>query len=481
MSASPPLPRSDPPHLLDAAYFAGLVLASPYWLLKPSARKKVLLALRDRMGSPPPSPPPSSPTSPPAPFHNSTVAPSPTATPAHGRRPVTVLIHSVSLGEINATRSLVEELLARQSDLRIVVTSTTTTGFARAQEVYGAHPRITVDRYPLDLTHAVARLLDRHRPDAVVLMELELWPNFLRICRRRDTPVLVVNGRLTTHSLSRYRLIGPLARSMMRSLTLVCAQDDTYRQRFVAVGADPARVVVTGNMKFDTAQFSVPPEKVEALRVALGLSPGEALLVCGSTGPGEEELLLRVYRTLLNEHPGLRLALVPRKPERFDEVAALVESHNFPLLRRSQTLPTSVSPPPDTARPVLLGDTLGELRHFYALATVVFVGRSLVDLGPRQHGSDMIEPAALARPVIVGPHTHNFADAMHLLRAHRAVVEVGTETGLTNEVHALLADAAARDRLGEAARQTVLEGRGATTRHADRILNLLPAPGAAGQ
>lgn len=432
-----------PFHPLDLAYWAGVALASPYWLLKGKARRKVLGALRDRraLGLLP---------------------------PAGDKRSPTVLLHAVSLGEINATRTLVDELLARRPDLRLVVTATTAAGFARATELYGSHPRISVDRYPLDFTPALTRFLDHYRPDVVVLMELELWPNFLRLCRRRALPVFLVNGRLTGHSLRRYRLIAPISRRMLRSLALLCVQDDTYRTRFVEAGADDARVVVTGTMKFDTAALSTDPAKVAALAASLGLADHEPLLLAASSGPGEEAIALRVYRELLKDHPALRLAVVPRKPERFDEVAALITAQGFPLVRRSN---------PDlaaTTAPVLLGDTLGELRLFYARCSIAFVGRSLVDLGPKQHGSDMIESAALGKPTIVGPFTGNFADAMHLLKRHNAVVIARDEPDLLTHLRRLLAHPEEAQALATRAAQVVTQGRGATTRHADRILNHLP-------
>ena len=474
------------PHPLDIAYALGLALAAPYWLSLQKPRAKVLSALRERLARDLP-------------------APSPV-------RPPTLLIHAVSLGEINATRTLVTEILSRHPACRVVVSATTATGFARASELYATlAPRVAVARYPLDFSSAVARFLDHHRPHAVVLMELELWPNFLRICRLRDIPVVLVNGRLTKHSMVRYRWIAPLARRMFRSLRLLCVQDDIYRDRFIRVGARPDHVEVTGTMKFDTAVLAVDPAKVCSLAQSLALTahspsfggpdgmqfeislaltahspPTAPIWVCGSTGPGEEDLCLAVYRRLLADLPTLRLVLVPRKPERFDDVAALISRAGFPVLRRSTTIsplasatatssPTGISPATATApTPVILGDTMGELRLFYSLATVVFVGRSLVDLGPKQHGSDMLEPAALGKPVLTGLFTGNFADAMHLLRKNTAILEVATPDQLHSQLLHLLTHPTAAQSLASAARTTISQGQGATTRHADHILRLLP-------
>ncbi len=224
-------------------------------------------------------------------------------------------------------------------------------------------------------------------------------------------------------------------------------------------------------MKFDTAQTAQRVEGDEALALAVGLSPGRELIwVCGSTGPGEEEIVLEAYRALRTMHPGLRLAIIPRKPERFDQVAALIAAAGFPLVRRSQ--PAAAA----SADAVVLGDTMGELRKFYSFADVVFVGRSLVDLGPRQHGSDMIEPAALGKPVVVGPFTHNFADAMHQFRAGDAMVVIEDPSSLTRAIAALLENASRRFEIGHRAREVVHRNQGATARHLEIILQQLDRP-----
>jgi 3-deoxy-D-manno-octulosonic-acid transferase len=479
-------------NLYDIAYWTGLAAASPWWLLDRHARQKVLRALRLRRGP---------------------VAPRADSGPA-------VLIHAVSLGELNAARGLIEQLRLTRPDLHLIITSTTETGLARARELYGPRSRslpggpapgllddpepvhpYTVLHFPLDFTPAVTGLLEAMRPAAVVLLELELWPNFLRQCEARRIPVLVVNGRMTEHSCRRYRLLGPLARRMFGRLHAACVQDETHARRFAQCGTPPERISITGTMKFDSAQTDVSPAAVQALCTDVGLrpaalaaesGPAEPVWVCGSTGPGEEELILEVYRRLLARVARLRLVIVPRKPERFDAVADLITAAGFEVIRRSQTLPATrqgqllaflaggLAPqgrPAEPARtllpPVILGDTMGELRLFYALADVVFVGRALVDLGPRQHGSDMIEPAALGKAVITGPFTGNFAEVMARLRAGGGVVEATGSDDLAAAVAELLTNPARRADLGRRARQVVLESRGATQRHAARILELL--------
>ncbi len=429
----------------DIAYGFGVCIASPFWLAKPSARRKVLHAFRERMGR--------------VPTRDAT-------------RPA-VMLHAVSLGEVNATPALVKLLREQRPDLTFIISTTTTTGWERSRTLYGNAPDVTLIRYPLDFSHAVERVLDGLRPTLVVLMELEVWPNFLRRCWQRNIPVMLANGRLTTRSFSRYKMVKPVAASMFKRLSQLCVQDETYAQRFMELGADPERVAVMGTMKFDTAQIADRVEGDADLAASLGLWPDRELIwVCGSTGPGEEEIILKEYRKLLPRFSRLRLCIIPRKPERFDEVAELIESFRFHCIRRSRPSTVPADPP---IPPVILGDTMGELRKFYSLATVVFVGRSLVDLGASQHGSDMIEPAALAKPVIVGPYTGNFADAVAKFKAADAIHAVVDEESLGEAIKVLLSTPEESAAMSKRAQDVVRREQGATARHAAAILRLLPA------
>ena len=445
----------------DIAYGIGLAVAAPYWLIKASARAKVLGALRQRMGQ---------------------------GVETREEGGPTIMIHAVSLGEINAARAMIALLRSARPDLSFIVSTTTATGMARGQELYGSDRRVRLIRYPLDFSRAVNRVLQRLRPELVVLMELEVWPNFVLQCRRRGIPVVLVNGRITSRSFVNYRLGGWLVRRMFGRLAAVCAQDEQYAQRFRALGAAPDRIRVTGTMKFDTAQIAQRIDGADELAGALGLRPGsEPILVCGSTGPGEEQVLLDIYRQLLARAPRLRLVLVPRKPERFDEVAELIRAAGFDLVRRSQSqnLKSQISNCKSEIAdfkcpaPVVLGDTMGELRKFYSLADVVFVGRTLLDLGARQHGSDMIEPAALARPVIVGQFTGNFAEAMNQFRAAGAIREVRSADELRGHLAALLSDRETATELGRRAQEVVRQQQGATGRNVEVILRYLQPSSAA--
>jgi 3-deoxy-D-manno-octulosonic-acid transferase len=427
------------PNLYDLAYGAAVAVAAPYWLIKPSARRKTLKALRQRDARDVPD-------------------------WSTADRPA-LLIHAVSVGEVNSTPALVAELRRRRPGVRFLITTTTETGFERSRQLYRDDPDVALARFPLDFTVRVDRLLDRVRPAAVVLMELEVWPNFMRQCGRRGIPVMVANGRVTLPALRRYRFGGPVTRAMFARLAAAGVQDPTYADRFAQLGVPRDRIAIVGTMKFDSATIADRIEGDDALAAAVGIQPGDLVWVCGSTGPGEERMVLEAYRALLGEHPSLRLVIVPRHPPRFDEVAEIIRGAGFALLRRS-------APKPEGERPVILGDTMGELRMFYSLASVVFVGRSLVDLGPRQAGSDMIEPAALGRPVIVGPHTGNFDMPMRLFRSAGAVVEIATESDLRDAVGRLLGDPDQRRTLGRRAQQVVRDAQGATAQLADLILRL---------
>ena len=426
----------------DIAYGLGLAVSAPLWLIKPSWRRKVLGALSGRMGQ---------------------VPRRDAATPA-------IMIHAVSVGELNATPGLAQRLRELVPGLHLIISTTSNTGFARANELYGRDAGATVIRYPLDFTSAVTRVLDQLRPDLVVLMELELWPNFLKQCARRRIPVVLANGRITPSSYRHYKLVRPVIATMLRRLSAVCAQDQTFAGRFRDLGAPPDAVHVTGTMKFDTAALGDSVEGAQALRGEIGLKPDEKLWVCGSTGPGEEETVLHHSKLLLTAHPNLRLAIIPRHPERFERVAELIREAGFEALRLTRLRSGERA---KGALPVILGDTMGELRKFYALADVVFVGRTLVDLGPRQHGSDMIEPAGLGKPVVVGPYTANFAAAMSYFREAKALVEINSGKEMGEAIGRLLSNPDDAKVMGQRAREVVVRGRGATERHVELILRHL--------
>ncbi|MFQ5462529.1 MAG: 3-deoxy-D-manno-octulosonic acid transferase [Phycisphaerae bacterium] len=376
-----------------------------------------------------------------------------------------VWIHGVSLGEINATPKLIQWLEQSLPDHEFVISSTTDTGFARARHHFGND---RVFRFPLDFSWIVRRALDRIQPAMIVLMEQELWFNLVRIATKRGIPVVVVNGRMTRRSAERYARLGILSRGVFGRLAWVGAQDDAIADRFRRLGADERRVDVVPSLKWDSAPVADAVPDTQDLAHDLGLDVARRVWVCGSTGPGEEAMLLDAYAQLEPVKDRPRLVLVPRKPERFDEVARLIGQRGFDGVRRSRYRAGAV-PPTLTERSVILGDTMGELRKFYCLADVVFVGRSLVDMG----GSDPMEVAALAKPIIVGPFTSNFQQPIAALQAEKAVEIVPNAQQLTMAIGRLLADPESARAMGARAREAVLNHQGGTQKTAEALVSIL--------
>ncbi|MHC4346680.1 MAG: 3-deoxy-D-manno-octulosonic acid transferase, partial [Planctomycetota bacterium] len=290
-----------------------------------------------------------------------------------------IWLHAVSVGEVNATKTIVKELQNRFPDFEIVISTTTDTGFARASALYGQD--LHVFYFPLDFSWVMRRTFVSLRPAICLLMELEVWPNFVSTARRLNVPVVVVNGRITQRSVRRYGKIKPIAKTIFRKVSLVLAQTAEYAERFRQIGCTDETIVVTGSLKYDTAQITDKVEGADALAAQLNIQPGDRLWVAGGTGNNEEKILLDVYKELKqqDQFAELRLAIVPRKPERFDEVAQLIAEAGFDLVRYSSIKDASAKL--NEKPSVILGDTMGDLRKFYSLATVVFVGRSLVPMG----------------------------------------------------------------------------------------------------
>ena len=382
-----------------------------------------------------------------------------------------------------------EGFRARHPDWEVVISSTTSTGYETAKRTY---PGGLVVYYPLDFTGSIARSLSRIRPSLIILMELEVWPNFIRLAGRRGIPVVIANGRLSERSYRMQRMFRWALAGVYERITRLAVQTEEYARRFRAVGAAGEKIRVTGSLKYDTVARSVTG--AEALGRELGIASDARLVVAGSTTAGEEEVLLQVYGQLKREFPKLRLAIVPRHPERFDAVASLIGSHNFACVRRSAggkgdrgkgvrnlkpfgpegCSAQKVPDPFSSEDAVILGDTMGELVRFYALAAVVFVGKSLAAPGG---GQNIMEPAALGKPVVFGPHMANFQETRDLLRSKEAAVEVGDAEGLIEAVRRLLSDEKGSREMGERARAAMDGARGATGRTLDLVDEVLAFAG----
>lgn len=364
-----------------------------------------------------------------------------------------VLIHAVSLGEVNLVRLMVERLEASSVGIEVVVASTTNTGFDRAVKLFGPE---RVVRYPFDFTWAVDRLLDRVKPDVVVTAELEVWPNLIERCEARGIPVAVVNGRLSAKSFGGYRRMRWALDKTFGALAAVGTQTGAYAERFIAMGVPAERVSVLDTMKWDTAEVADRVEGADELAAEMGLDPSRPVVVLGSTGVDEEKGLVEAVRTSAGE--GVQVIVVPRKPERFDEVAQALGDAG----RRSRREQIGQSG-------VFLLDTLGELRKAYVLADVVVVGRSFNGWG----GSDPIEPVALGKAVVMGADHQNFQEVVEALVEGEGMRVVRSRVEAGREVASLLKD---RDRaavMAEAGRRVILSRQGATSRHVAMIEALL--------
>ena len=373
-----------------------------------------------------------------------------------------VMLHAVSVGETNALRELVP-LLCREAE--VVVTASTDTGLARARELFGS--ACVVARYPLDATWAVRRFLDRVEPDAVGLVELEIWPNFVRACHGRGIPVAVVNGRLSERSFRGYRRIARWVSPSFAALSVAGVQDETYAERFAAMGVPRDRVAVTGSMKFDTARIEDGVAGADQLAAELGIDRSRPLLVAGSTGPGEEALLRDACARAFGEG-GVQLLCAPRKTDRFDEAARALPG----CVRRSSA---RAGDRPGAGGSLFLLDTIGELRQAYALADLVVVGRSFFD----QHGSDPIEPIALGKAAVIGPAVSDFAEIVAALEGAGGLARADRST-LADTLASLLGDPDRRGELVERGRACIRSLQGASARHAELLLWLAEAGSAPG-
>ena len=362
-----------------------------------------------------------------------------------------ILIHGVSVGEVKGAAPLVHALRASEPELEIVVSATTETGLEVARQLF---PDTLIARFPIDLSPCVARFLRRIDPMAVVLIELEIWPNFLRQCNLAGMPISVVNGRITAASFDRYRLFRSWLPQFNR-ISLFCVQTEEYAQRFRDLGGEIPRVLVTGNMKADGLLREPSPEllrKVAELRALLGPRPEQLVVVAGSTHHPEEQMFARACRAAL---PDARLVIVPRHPARVADVVRDLEALGagaqlLTALRRGEAQP-------DPARPAVV-DTIGELEAVYRLADLVFVGGSLVDHG----GQNVLEPAAQGLPVVFGPHVDNFRTEAALLETAGAALRVADGEELARTLERLGADRGLRARMGEAGRGVVAAQMGAT-------------------
>jgi 3-deoxy-D-manno-octulosonic-acid transferase len=361
-------------------------------------------------------------------------------------------------------RQVVAAFRQRHPDWECVVSTTTEMGHAEARKHF---PDLCVFWFPFDFSWAVRRALRTVAPSLVVLAEGELWPNFLLTAKRYKTPLVVVNGRLSPRSAKRHHRLRWLTRSLWKAINRFAVQTRDYATHFESLGIPAEKVIVTGNIKYDGIHPEQQRSRVDAFRELLSIRPHDRVWVCGSTQAPEEEIALAIHQRLMKEFPSLRLILVPRQKERFDEVEALLRNSGVKYVRRS-TL-TSPLGDPDA---VVLVDTFGELEAMWGLAELAYVGGSL---DGKRGGQNMIQPAAYGAAVLFGPHTWNFRDAVTGLLGVGGAIQIADAAELEKTVAELLRDGAKRQALGESARRFVREQQGATARTMAAIDDLLPS------
>ena len=377
-------------------------------------------------------------------------------------QPGGIWVHAVSVGESIAAAPMIRALLTRYPQLPITVTCMTPTGSERIQALFADEPRIQHCYLPYDLPWAAARFLDRIKPKLGVIMETELWPNLIHQCAKRGIPVALANARLSARSAKGYARFARLTRPMLEAMSLIAVQTQTEAERFRQLGARPECVEVTGSIKFD---LSIDPQlwvKARELREQWQAQE-RPVWIAASTHEGEDEIVLAAHRQLLAHYPNALLMLVPRHPERFNSVFELCQREGFVTVRRSQHTPVSAQ------TQVLLGDTMGELLFLYAVADSAFVGGSLVPNG----GHNVLEPAALGKPVLSGPHLFNFLEIAALLREAGALEEVDDAPGLAVAVQRLFELPQDAQLMAEAGLKVMQANQGALQRLLDGLARLL--------
>ncbi|AXI59430.1 3-deoxy-D-manno-octulosonic acid transferase [Pseudomonas kribbensis] len=380
-------------------------------------------------------------------------------------QPGGIWVHAVSVGESIAAAPMIRALLQRYPTLPITVTCMTPTGSERIHALFDNEPRIQHCYLPYDLPCAAARFLDRVQPKLAVIMETELWPNHIHQCAKRGIPVALANGRLSERSAKGYGRFSKLTAPMLAEMSLFAVQTEAEAQRFRDLGARPETVEVTGSIKFD---LTIDPQLLQRAAELRGQWQAQErpVWIAASTHEGEDEVVLNAHRRLLANHPDALLILVPRHPERFNSVFELCQREGFATVRRSTGANV------DAATSVLLGDTMGELLFLYALADSAFVGGSLVPNG----GHNLLEPAALAKPVISGPHLFNFLDIAAQLRSAGALAEVDDAEGLATEVQRLFELPRDAQRMAEAGLGVMRRNQGALQRLLDGLGRLIDRP-----
>lgn len=379
-----------------------------------------------------------------------------------------IWIHAVSVGEALTARALIPDLRAQYPGLKIFLSTTTMTGQQIARERLSDVDAVFF--FPFDLPPFVQRTMRLVRPKLFIMMETEIWPNLLRACRKAGVKTLMVNGRISSRSYPRYTMARAFFRPVLADVDRFCMQSEESARRIIDIGADPARVSVTGSLKFESLESPAAVAGRGAGRVLrfFRIPDARPVLMAASTMKGEEAAALTAFAAVRRSHPTALLIIAPRRPERFGEAEALARAEGLRVARRTE-LTVDSEPQAD----VVILDSIGELAHLFQVATAVFVGGSLVDHG----GHNILEPAVHGKAIVFGPHMQNFAEIATTFLHHRAAMQVLSAAGLADAWVRLVGDPVERARLGAAARGLVEANRGAKPRTLAAVAELLPQAG----
>ncbi len=358
-----------------------------------------------------------------------------------------IWVHCVSVGETIAAVPMIKALQVRHPDKSICVTTTTATGSARVQNIFGDSVFHVYN--PYDLGFLVDLFLAKIKPELCIIMETELWPNMLSRCHANKIPVLIANARLSEKSAKGYARFAHMTRQMLSNICHIAVQNDTDGKRFLELGIAPEKLTSTGSIKFDISLTDEILEHAKKLKQTLSNNAERPIWIAASTHQGEDDIILAAHKQLLAQHPQARLILVPRHPERFEYVAKLVSQQGFSMCKRSQGIPTD-------EWQVMVGDTMGELLTLLGCADIAFIGGSLVPNG----GHNMLEAAIWACPVITGPHLFNFQEISNMMIAEQAMVVKDSSSAIADTLSAWLSDPAERHRIGDNGLKIVVANRG---------------------
>ncbi|MEA3561018.1 MAG: 3-deoxy-D-manno-octulosonic acid transferase [Candidatus Omnitrophota bacterium] len=377
----------------------------------------------------------------------------------------TIWLHAVSVGEVRGAETLIIGLEKEFPDHLLVISTITRTGNQIAKKITSTKKNTVVIYFPFDFSWIVKRVVDRIAPDVFLMFETEIWPNLITYLSKKGIPVVLVNGRISLSSFKGYKRIKLILKSVLSGIGLFCMQTTLDAERIISLGASPEKVKVIGNMKFDQSKLEpFSTGNIEQLKSLLKTENGSELFVAGSTHHGEERAILDIYRNLNSRFPNLKLFIAPRHPERAPQIEKLVVKYGFSPVRISKLFTHDARRTTQYVSVFIL-DTIGQLRALYALATVVFVGGSLL----RRGGQNLIEPAVLGRPVIFGPHFFNFQDIGDMLISKNGAIVVRDKIELEKAVVELLNDPSKRLLLGQRAKEVVEANLGVTDRCVELI------------